>query len=32
MVLLKNERATLPLKKNIGSVAVIGPSAYDPTS
>ncbi len=30
MVLLKNARATLPLKKNIGSVAVIGPSAYDP--
>ncbi|HEY0762197.1 MAG TPA: glycoside hydrolase family 3 N-terminal domain-containing protein [Pyrinomonadaceae bacterium] len=27
MVLLKNERETLPLNKNIGSVAVIGPLA-----
>ena len=30
MVLLKNERATLPLKKDIRSVAVIGPLADDP--
>jgi beta-glucosidase len=30
MVLLKNTRATLPLKKNIRSIAVIGPNAYDP--
>ena len=29
MVLLKNERETLPLNKNIGSVAVIGPLADD---
>ncbi len=29
MVLLKNERDTLPLSKNIGSVAVIGPLADD---
>ena len=30
MVLLKNERATLPLKKTISSIAVIGPLADDP--
>lgn len=30
MVLLKNARGTLPLKKNIRNVAVIGPNAYDP--
>jgi beta-glucosidase len=29
MVLLKNERNTLPLNKNIGSIAVIGPLADD---
>jgi len=29
MVLLKNERETLPLNKNIGSIAVIGPLADD---
>jgi beta-glucosidase len=29
MVLLKNDRDTLPLKKDIGSVAVIGPLADD---
>ena len=29
MVLLKNERETLPLNKNVGSVAVIGPLADD---
>lgn len=28
-VLLKNERETLPLKKNLGSIAVIGPLADD---
>lgn len=30
MVLLKNERETLPLDKNIKSIAVIGPLADDP--
>jgi beta-glucosidase len=30
MVLLKNERATLPLAKSVGSIAVIGPLADDP--
>jgi beta-glucosidase len=30
IVLLKNARGTLPLKKNIRSIAVIGPNAYDP--
>ncbi len=30
MVLLKNERATLPLKKDVRSIAVIGPLADDP--
>lgn len=30
MVLLKNERGTLPLKKNVQSIAVIGPLADDP--
>src|SRR4029077_4812122 len=30
MVLLKNARGLLPLKKNLRSVAVIGPNAYDP--
>lgn len=30
MVLLKNERATLPLNKEVKSVAVIGPLADDP--
>src|ERR1700682_1997868 len=30
MVLLKNERGTLPLSKSIGSIAVIGPLADDP--
>ena len=30
MVLLKNERGTLPLDKNVRSVAVIGPLADDP--
>ena len=30
MVLLKNERETLPLSKNINSIAVIGPLADDP--
>lgn len=30
IVLLKNEAETLPLKKNIGSIAVIGPEAKDP--
>src|SRR5215216_2535850 len=29
MVLLKNERETLPLNKNVGSIAVIGPLADD---
>ena len=29
MVLLKNDRETLPLSKNIGSIAVIGPLADD---
>jgi beta-glucosidase len=29
MVLLKNDRETLPLKKNLGSIAVIGPLADD---
>ena len=29
MVLLKNERETLPLNKNIGSIALIGPLADD---
>ena len=29
MVLLKNDRETLPLRKNIGSIAVIGPLADD---
>ena len=29
MVLLKNERETLPLNKNVGSLAVIGPLADD---
>ena len=29
MVLLKNDRDTLPLKKNLGSIAVIGPLADD---
>ena len=29
MVLLKNERDTLPLNKNVGSIAVIGPLADD---
>src|ERR1051325_114076 len=29
MVLLKNDRETLPLKKNLGSMAVIGPLADD---
>ena len=29
MVLLKNDRDTLPLRKNIGSIAVIGPLADD---
>ena len=32
MVLLKNERETLPLAKNIGSIAVIGPLADDKRS
>jgi beta-glucosidase len=27
MVLLKNERGTLPLKKNLGTIAVIGPNS-----
>ncbi len=30
LVLLKNERSTLPLKKNVKSIAVIGPLADDP--
>ena len=30
LVLLKNERATLPLNKNIKSIAVVGPLADDP--
>lgn len=30
MVLLKNERSTLPLKKDVQSIAVIGPLADDP--
>ena len=30
MVLLKNERAALPLAKSVGSIAVIGPLADDP--
>src|SRR6476661_10361694 len=29
MVLLKNERETLPLNKNVGSIAVLGPLADD---
>jgi beta-glucosidase len=29
MVLLKNERGLLPLRKNLRSIAVIGPNAYD---
>ena len=29
MVLLKNDRETLPLNKNVGSLAVIGPLADD---
>ncbi|HEX6650732.1 MAG TPA: glycoside hydrolase family 3 C-terminal domain-containing protein, partial [Pyrinomonadaceae bacterium] len=29
MVLLKNDRETLPLNKNVGSIAVIGPMADD---
>ena len=29
MVLLKNDRDTLPLRKNVGSIAVIGPLADD---
>ena len=29
MVLLKNDRETLPLRKNVGSIAVIGPLADD---
>ncbi|HEY6119750.1 MAG TPA: glycoside hydrolase family 3 N-terminal domain-containing protein [Pyrinomonadaceae bacterium] len=29
MVLLKNDRETLPLQKNIGSIAIIGPLADD---
>ena len=31
IVLLKNENGTLPLKKNIKSIAVIGPNAANPT-
>jgi beta-glucosidase len=30
MVLLKNDNGLLPLRKNLRSVAVIGPNAYDP--
>src|SRR4029079_7426034 len=30
IVLLKNAGGLLPLKKDIGSIAVIGPNAYDP--
>jgi beta-glucosidase len=30
IVLLKNEGGLLPLKKDVGSIAVIGPNAYDP--
>ncbi|HKY30110.1 MAG TPA: beta-glucosidase BglX, partial [Pyrinomonadaceae bacterium] len=30
LVLLKNERGTLPLNKSVGSIAVIGPLADDP--
>jgi beta-glucosidase len=30
IVLLKNRNALLPLSKTIGSIAVIGPNAYDP--
>lgn len=30
MVLLKNERSTLPLKKDVRSIAIIGPLADDP--
>jgi beta-glucosidase len=30
IVLLKNERGTLPLKATVGKIAVIGPSADDP--
>jgi beta-glucosidase len=30
IVLLKNERALLPLSKDLRSLAVIGPNAYDP--
>ncbi len=30
MVLLKNQGALLPLSKNLGSIAVIGPNANDP--
>ena len=29
MVLLKNDRETLPLSKSLGSIAVIGPLADD---
>ena len=30
IVLLKNEAGLLPLKKDVGTIAVIGPNAYDP--
>jgi beta-glucosidase len=30
IVLLKNEGSLLPLKKDVGTIAVIGPNAYDP--
>jgi beta-glucosidase len=30
IVLLKNEGDLLPLKKDVGTIAVIGPNAYDP--
>jgi beta-glucosidase len=30
IVLLKNEGNLLPLKKDVGTIAVIGPNAYDP--
>jgi beta-glucosidase len=30
IVLLKNEGGLLPLKKDVGTIAVIGPNAYDP--
>ncbi len=30
IVLLKNEGALLPLAKDVGTIAVIGPNAYDP--